>query len=270
MSKNDTFKQVGQAIYYNALKPFSSITRQRKIEHNVYNTLLATDEYVWFYSEETPSWWTNPLPAEVDTAIRSGYNKFMQGQALGFTIGRDSVVTYSNDLQIISPVQNQIFNVGDTIEFKIQNSDNVKYITYYSSYNRLPEFTNPPASKKMLAVYPGTYMVYAYSNGWQKLSNIVTYYVKDTASGVENFDYRKKTMVFPNPFNSFVTIQFPYPVENAEITIMNISGQEVKRMKNISGESVVLQRDKLPNGLYFIRLTQNNNTIVSDRVIIFD
>ena len=178
--QNDTFKQVGQSIFYSVFKPISSIIKQRILEHNVYNALLTSDKYVWFYSEENASWWSNPFPEEADAAIRSGYNKFMQAQALGFTISDDSVVTYSNDLQIISPVQNQVFNVGDTIEFTIQMADAIHNVNYLSSYDKSPDFSNPPASKKSLAVYPGTYLVYAYSNGWKKLSNPVTYHVKGT------------------------------------------------------------------------------------------
>lgn len=270
MSKNDTFKQVGQSVYYTNYKPISSITKQRKLEHNVYNSLLSSDEYVWFYSAENASWWTNPFPEEADSAIRSGYNKLMQGRALGFTIGKDSIITYSNDLQIISPVQNQVFNVGDTIEFKIQMADGINYINYFASYNKLPGFSNPPASKKMLAIYPGTYLVYAYSNGWEKLSNPVTYYVKDSSSRIEQFEEKRNSLVFPNPFGSFVTIQFPYTLKNAEINIINLSGKVVKQVENISGEKITLQIDNLPSGLYLIRLTQDNNTIITDKVIIFD
>lgn len=76
--------------------------------------------------------------------------------------------------------------------------------------------------------------------------------------------------IFPNPVNTFTTIQFIYPTHNAEINIYNVYGQEIKTIKNISGQEMKLFRDNLPSGLYFIRLTQDTKVISADKLVITD
>ena len=44
----------------------------------------------------------------------------------------------------------------------------------------------------------------------------------------------------------------------------------VKQIKNISGQTVVLSRDNLASGLYFVRLTENNKTLAVDKFVITD
>ncbi|QLH30392.1 MAG: T9SS type A sorting domain-containing protein [Candidatus Parvibacillus calidus] len=52
--------------------------------------------------------------------------------------------------------------------------------------------------------------------------------------------------------------------------VYNLQGQQVKQIKNISGQTVTLRRDNLPAGLYVIHLTQDNKTITTDKLIITD
>ena len=48
----------------------------------------------------------------------------------------------------------------------------------------------------------------------------------------------------------------------------NSFGQTVKEIKNISGQTVVLSRDNLPSGLYFVRLTEDSKTLSVDKLVI--
>ncbi len=74
--------------------------------------------------------------------------------------------------------------------------------------------------------------------------------------------------VFPNPFSSETTVKFNEYLKNASLTLCNIFGQELKIIKNISGQEIKLQRDNLSSGIYFIRFTQDNKTIATDKLII--
>jgi hypothetical protein len=112
--------------------------------------------------------------------------------------------------------------------------------------------------------------VHTYSNGYKTLSNPATYNVNGIPSGINLISEGKSILVYPNPLSSFVTIHFSHPVTNAEITIVSLSGQKVKHVKNISGETVTLQRDNLPGGLYFIQLIQDNQIITTKKLIITD
>ena len=91
-------------------------------------------------------------------------------------------------------------------------------------------------------------------------------YIYDTAStascymnylhtGIDEQQNKFSFLISPNPFSTQTTLQANRNLQNATLTVYNSFGQEVKQIKNISSQSITLQRDNLPSGLYFIRLT---------------
>jgi hypothetical protein len=50
----------------------------------------------------------------------------------------------------------------------------------------------------------------------------------------------------------------------------NVFGQTVKQIKNTSGKTIILHRENLPSGIYFVRLTEENKIITTKKVIIVD
>lgn len=82
----------------------------------------------------------------------------------------------------------------------------------------------------------------------------------------ENSD--KQITVFPNPFISSTTIKTIDNLKNATLTIYNSYGIALKQIKNISGKTFSLFRYHLPNGLYFIILTDENKMIGVEKLII--
>lgn len=74
--------------------------------------------------------------------------------------------------------------------------------------------------------------------------------------------------LFPNPFISDITVQTNRILTDASLQLYNSYGDQIKQIKNISGQTITLYRDNLPSGLYFIRLTQNNKIILTEKVII--
>jgi len=81
---------------------------------------------------------------------------------------------------------------------------------------------------------------------------------------------RHQFTIFPNPLSIETTLQTDNLLRNATLTVDNCFGQTVKQIKNISGQTVVLSRDNLPSGLYFVRLTENNKTLAVDKLVITD
>jgi hypothetical protein len=81
-----------------------------------------------------------------------------------------------------------------------------------------------------------------------------------------NFDYAVN--IYPNPFSQQTTLIFENSLQNATLSIMNCFGQLVKELVNISGHSFCIQRDNLPSGIYFVRLTINNEIISTNKLII--
>ena len=92
-----------------------------------------------------------------------------------------------------------------------------------------------------------------------------------------NVSGQLQVTVYPNPFSSTTTLSVRTPSEqtsekfkDATLTVYNLFGQQVKEMKNISGQTVTFSRDNLPSGLYFYKLTGNNEIIGTGKLIITD
>lgn len=87
---------------------------------------------------------------------------------------------------------------------------------------------------------------------------------------IENNITDNKIFISKNPFSSETTLNSVYILKNAILTLSNSLGQEVKRIKNICGQTITLSRDNLSGGLYFFSLTQDNKTILTGKLIITD
>ena len=77
-------------------------------------------------------------------------------------------------------------------------------------------------------------------------------------------------IVFPNPFSTQTTLQTEKNLKDATLMVYNVYGQEVNRLINISGQTIIFSRDNLPSGIYFIRLSQDNKIIATDKLMITD
>jgi len=92
-----------------------------------------------------------------------------------------------------------------------------------------------------------------------------------STAGVNEFDPSSNQLkIFPNPYSIQTTLQVNNFIKDATLTMYNLFGQEVKQLKNISGQSITLQRDNLPSGLYFIRLVQDNKIVATEKLVITD
>lgn len=90
----------------------------------------------------------------------------------------------------------------------------------------------------------------------------------DVATGInETLNNENIFQIYPNPFSSQTTLQTDKILKDATLTVYNSIGRQVKQIKNIFGP-ITLERDNLPGGIYFIRLTQDNKTIATEQVII--
>lgn len=74
--------------------------------------------------------------------------------------------------------------------------------------------------------------------------------------------------IYPNPSTSQTTIHMGITLNNAKLTISNMYGQTLKQIKNISGKSIGLPCDDLPNGIYFIHMIENDKVIGMEKLII--
>ncbi|HLP94971.1 MAG TPA: T9SS type A sorting domain-containing protein [Saprospiraceae bacterium] len=88
--------------------------------------------------------------------------------------------------------------------------------------------------------------------------------------GINTFSTLNALAFYPNPFSEQTTLKTDYSLHNATLTVNNSFGQTVMQVKNISGQTVTLQRGDLPSGLYFLHLTESNQVIAEGKFVIVD
>ncbi len=76
--------------------------------------------------------------------------------------------------------------------------------------------------------------------------------------------------IYPNPFSTQTNLQINKELQFATIIVYNAFEYQVKQINNITGQSVIIPRDNLPDGLYFIKLTQENKIIDIKKIVITD
>lgn len=97
----------------------------------------------------------------------------------------------------------------------------------------------------------------------------VARYNNDVNLGVDAADNTTSTIkMYPNPFNTSVTIETSAILDNATLTVYNIYGQEVKQINNLTGHIIAFNRGNLTSGLYFIQLNQDNKILTTNKLVI--
>lgn len=65
-------------------------------------------------------------------------------------------------------------------------------------------------------------------------------------------------------------IETDIDLNDANLAIYNSQGQLVSQMKNIYGSKITLQRGDLSKGIYYIKLTEENSVIATEKLSIRD
>jgi len=76
--------------------------------------------------------------------------------------------------------------------------------------------------------------------------------------------------IIPNPFSYNTTIHTGKYLSNSSLHVYNTQGQLIKQLNNISGQEVILHRDNLNAGLYFLNIMQDNKTVTKFKLIVTD
>ncbi|HET6226045.1 MAG TPA: T9SS type A sorting domain-containing protein, partial [Bacteroidia bacterium] len=78
-----------------------------------------------------------------------------------------------------------------------------------------------------------------------------------------------KLTIAPNPFNNATSIEFENPKrEKLNLQMLNALGQSVLQINNITDSKVQIDRNGLPNGLYFIQIIRDSHVIGADKIVI--
>ena len=83
-------------------------------------------------------------------------------------------------------------------------------------------------------------------------------------------DNGQRLIMYPNPLSTEVKIILNEGINYSSLSVYNELGQEVKRLTNIVGPSIILTRGSLPAGVYFVRLASENNVLTTGKLVIAD
>lgn len=76
--------------------------------------------------------------------------------------------------------------------------------------------------------------------------------------------------VFPNPFTGITNVHSQRSLHNASITLCNCYGEVVLTLTNVNGNDISLDCEGFPDGLYFLRITEENKVISLNKLLIAD
>ncbi len=105
------------------------------------------------------------------------------------------------------------------------------------------------------------------------IDSVLNYYLSCYLTvSIPEFENSKNynAKIYPNPFSTQTTLHTDLFFKNASVIVYNSFGQTVKQVDNFSEQTIVLHRDNLPSGLYFIRLTLDSKVIATDKLVITD
>lgn len=80
-----------------------------------------------------------------------------------------------------------------------------------------------------------------------------------------------EVVISPNPFESFTILSLSgnQPLRNSSLVILNVNGNQVAAYENLNGHAVKINRDRLPEGMYFYLLTdERKNLMAAGKLIV--
>lgn len=214
------------------------------------------------------SWWANQKPYTEPAVILASVHPtppvFPPCPATE-TPNDDSCFTAGNSARFYTFYRNE--TTGLICNMRIINPDGSTFVswTHHSTVNHLCSYW---FSTKTLPTMAGTYKFEAEYNGntCTKPFKIVSgpTHISEINESIYTID------IYPNPFSHQTVLHSNKTLNDVSISFYNEYGQLVKQMDNISGQSIILYREKLLKGLHFVQVLEQNKIIFSHKLIIID
>ena len=100
-------------------------------------------------------------------------------------------------------------------------------------------------------------------------SGLITVNLNCTTTGIENFpDQSLSVNIFPNPFSDETILKCHENLLNASVTIYNSLGEKIETLAGVPGNEIKIERNDLPEGIYFIRIDDGDKTEMAQLEII--
>lgn len=172
-------------------------------------------------------------------------------------IGQDVLLIKSNQVQAngltyvivqlpkfgILTLQESPLKIGDTFTQDDINSSKMKYYHTADLSDSKDKFS---------------FIVEDNKGGWIQITDFKIEI--DLSSSTQNLVDAEKILVFPNPFNQFVTIKsIESTLRLTKFQLTSISGT-VYKIQNITEDTVAIDLEEIPSGVYILKISTQNGT----------
>lgn len=115
----------------------------------------------------------------------------------------------------------------------------------------------------------GKIIAAGYSGSGADFDFAISRYINSTALGfVSNTFILPKYHFYPNPFKIQTNLDLTFCPHNATLLAFNEQGKIVKNISGINNSTISFHKGILPPGLYFIKVYENNQLILTEKITI--
>lgn len=185
----------------------------------------------------------------------------------------------SNDSATINNSRVNVYTTASKGFYSIQLAPDRKIYVAQNVDDDYLSVINSPDSAGLTCNYQDNGLYLNGKTGSWGLNNLMEYgyycnnikdTIIDTITGMNDVSKNiKNIQSFPNPFSLQTTLHPGKPLNNATLTLYSLIGTRVRQVRNICGESVIINREQLPTGLYYYQLVQDRQ-IYTGKLVITD
>ena len=216
--------------------------------NNSYDTVIVCDSYDWngtTYFETGNYIYTSTNVNSCDSLAN-----------LDLTISQLELLSINGDQIAFTETDNNIYSISNpnaSSTYSWSLSNNVGSIVGGNANNSEINITwGENDSETILCVFEEDEF------GCQGEESCITIDVKRPSS-IKDFE-KDALLIFPNPFTNQTTVSFNNPTQSkADIKVIDSRGRIVRNYDGFTGESIIIKKEKLSEGLYYIQLKLNNN-----------
>ncbi len=181
------------------------------------------------------------------------------------SINSSLYMIYSDTLGLMSPcglqiaTNNKIYlvSINDQATLSVVNNPNAQGAA--CSYQDQAVILSPGTT--------GSYTLPSFIAGFEYNNALKQCDIPDNISAV---DAENNISIAPNPFSGNTIIHIPPSMKNRTMTLINYLGEKVREIYTGSSTKIMLNREELPAGLYFIHWTDHKNVSQVRKILIAD
>jgi hypothetical protein len=90
------------------------------------------------------------------------------------------------------------------------------------------------------------------------------------SASINNNESLATISLYPNPMSTFAYLNLSSTLQDAHLYLYDATGKLVRTTHPVHGEQIILQRDQLPAGIYFIQVNDGAGILYHQKILIYD